>query len=1068
MHFFTRATGKSIIAALAVTFAVISFSGTPAAARSIDLDQDTPTPPNEGRKVLITGDRLGGLVLPIEPIKSDLILGTTETWRWVVDDTQRLLLKGEVNIDLGSYAFSAKEAVVWINRLPSEQGLVNQVAIWFTDVSEPTRRAGLGATGRNVLVTASLIGKVRLRSVLMNDDPPRDLRTVRKGEERLARYLRTLVSAPLPSLDRRPQVQIPEPPPPPILVPGGSLATPRPTPDSGEPATMLVPDRNQSQVPIFSPQGMVSFSGDDVVIDEQSDSITVVGSMQIDYDSNGARDEYQRLSLASQRGVVFLAPGTIREMRAGSGRVDAEAITGIYLEGGVRATDGEYTLRGSSIYYDFPRNKAIILDAILRTYTRSGRQLPIVARAREMQQVSADQWRADKATVSTSEFFQPHIGIGMNRVTITERPVAEGGRETLVKGEGVTIRANGIPFFFWPGFESTAESSPLVSLRSGWQRDKGMIIGTSWNAFGLLGLEKPDWGDARLRVDGFTERGPALGLELDLGTLGPLKGGGRFEMYGLYDFGGNDRTSGGENVNINEEMRGQVVGEYQAKLSPDLMLQAQIAYLSDQTWAATWRQREYQSRREYESSLYLDFSPKNTSLSVLARSNLNNFLSNGWKLADRPYFVEKMPEIDYTRVGDDLFNTLTWNSSYGFSRMSLQTTAGTPGSLGVDPRAFATNSRSTSIDSLYEESGYNDDDVLRFHTRQELSIPFSGESWNVTPFIFGRFTGYMDGNWAEYRTMQGIDPDQDNYRIMAGGGARANTSFERVHDGVQSDLFDINRLRHIIEPNATLFYAWDSLPNGSFPIYDQSIEGATAAAAAQVGLRQTLQTQRGGPGNWTSVDFLKVDVGAVFNDSSDNFQRNDVIAPNPIPGSVASSPYNPYAWVQSPYPQFYGYEPELSQWGTHAYANVVWELSSTFTIGGSGLFGWQDREVIDLTGSAPETRTMNGLMRGSIGVQMNHSPDTSTYLEYRYLGATDDELLQAGVIYRIGRRYQASFNPQYDVVRGEFRAFNASVRRTFPDFDMIFNVGYGIITDETTVGLRLSIPRQAGEGIRTY
>ena len=1019
------------------------------------------------RKVQITGDRLGGLVLPIEPMQSELAINGERCWKWVVDDTQRLYLDGSVTINLGSYAFSASEAVIWINRLPSDRGLVNQVAIWFPSVSEPTRRAGLGASGRDVLVTASLIGKVRLGTVILEQEPPRNLSTVRRGEQRLARYLRRLVTQPLPPLGTRTDVEIPPPPPPPVLVPGGNLGAPAAPETSPAPATMDIPVRGTSALPIFAPEGMISFSGDEVTVDETEDAITVVGQVQIDYDSDGANDRFERISMAAQRAVVFLKPGTVGNLREGAARVTAESIVGIYLEGGVRATDGEYTLRGSSIYYDLASNRALVLDAILRTYTRTGRQLPIYARASEMRQLSADEWTAKKATVSTSEFFEPHISIGMNRVTITERPDAEGGRTTWVQGDGLTFRAQGIPFFFWPGFEGEAETSPLKSVRTGWQRDKGVVIGTTWDVFGLMGIASPDWGSGNLRVDGFTERGPALGLDLNLTGLGGLPGSGAIDAYGLYDFGGTDRTSGGENVEVGSGVRGQVVGEYQANLSVDLLIQAQLAYLSDQTWAAAWREDDYNARREYESSLYMAYSPDNTLLSGGVRGNINNFLSNSWKIASQPYFVEKVPEIEYNRIGDDFFKLLTWSSDYSFSRMAIKPTAGSADSLGVKPSNFALGNSGSAeqVRTLYQDAGYNDKDVMRFHTRQELAMPFKGESWNITPFVFGRFTYYLDGEWNRYRELQGINPDQDNYRYMLGGGARASTRFERVHNDASSDLFDINRIRHIVEPNMTLFYGWDSAPNGSYPVYDQSIEGATGGTAAQVGLRQVFQTQRGGPGNWTSVDFLEVDFGAVFNDSANDFQRTDVAYPA---GIAPPNTYNPYAWVQSPYPQFFRYQPELSQWGTHGYASVAWELSSTFTIAGTGLFTWNERQVVDYTTGIQQTRTMSGLIRGSIGAQMTHNPDTRTYIEYRYLGASDDELLQAGAMYRVGRKYELTISPQYDLVRNEFRAFGGSLRRTFPDFDMNLNISYGLITDETTVGLSLSIPRQPGQGLPTY
>jgi hypothetical protein len=137
------------------------------------LDPATPDASAAGlRDAPITGDRLSGFVLPIVPQKTDLSMKATRAFKWKVDDTQRLALEGDVRITLGGYAFNTRNALLWINRIPSAEGTVTQVAVWFADVSESTRGAGLGVEGRNVLVTGSLRGNVRLAVPVVVEEPP--------------------------------------------------------------------------------------------------------------------------------------------------------------------------------------------------------------------------------------------------------------------------------------------------------------------------------------------------------------------------------------------------------------------------------------------------------------------------------------------------------------------------------------------------------------------------------------------------------------------------------------------------------------------------------------------------------------------------------------------------------------------------------------------------------------------------------------------------------------------------------------------------------------------------------
>ena len=117
---------------------------------------------------------------------------------------------------------------------------------------------------------------------------------------------------------------------------------------------------------------------------------------------------------------------------------------------------------------------------------------------------------------------------------------------------------------------------------------------------------------------------------------------------------------------------------------------------------------------------------------------------------------------------------------------------------------------------------------------------------------------------------------------------------------------------------------------------------------------------------------------------------------------------------------------------------------------------FEDTEFVTKEGSI-----LPNLAVGSLGLAMRHSPVVSTYVEYRYLAPTESELLQAGFLYRAGKRYLIAASPQYDLLAGELRAVAGSITRTFPDFDVNANMGYDLIEDVTFVGFSLSIPSGA-------
>lgn len=969
-------------------------------ASALAAPQGLPAAPSDvvpGEVVPILGDRLSGFVLPIEPVTSDFSMQATQAWTWRIDDTTRFVLRGDVAISVAGNTFRATEAAVWINRLPSAGGMINQFAVYFDEVSAPTQRAGLAPNGHDILVTVSARGSIKLMAPFVEQTAPTNMPIVARGERRLADHLRRLVAPPPPPLDRLPRVDQPLPPPPQIPVPGGS---PEVRPDL-LPSAVQLP--SSAGLNLFNPSGLVSFGGGSIDIDEKADLIKVDRGVVVDYLDEEASGGPRRLTLTAERGVLFLQPGTMAGLRAGRKQIRADKVLGIYLEGNVVAADGISVVRSRRVYYDVPKNRALLADAVMRTYDRAS-HMPVVARAEEMRQLSADQWTAQRANVSTSEFFTPHISIGAQEITVTRPPASAGAPGTgpvLVEAEDVTFRAGTTPFFYWPKISADTGDVPLRTVTGGFADQFGAIIQTDWDMLSLLGVQDRGTLAASLKLDGYTKRGPAAGTLLRYDFLGA----GNVDLYGLHD-DGVDKTSSGIEVDPATPWRGVALWEHRANLTEHWTLELQESWISDPTFITTWRPEDFARRREYETSAYVLRQQDNHALTGLMKYDLDGFISNEWLLGSRGYFVDRAPEGSYRRYGDTIFDSLTWSQEYRASRMRLIPTSGTPAQLGVPGAAFGIPNNE-NIRQAYLDRGYRSNAVGRLDMRQELALPFDAGPVKMMPYVVGRATDYINSDFEPY------SPAAESFRWFGAAGLRASTEITHIDNSVENRAFDLHRMRHVLEPGMTAWYGYSNAPESAYPIYDQDVEGIGGATAIDFNLKSTWQTQRGGAGRWNSVDFLTMKVGAALNSSD-----ADVLAPTP---------------------QFFDWRPEYSRWGNNAYGSGVWQVTDNFALSGTGIWLLDD----------------DTLARGSVGVEIDQSPDLTTFIEYRTIKAENSDLLEIGWDYRLSKKYRVIVAPQIDLTTGQFRAASVAVVRDFPDFQLVFNVSYDQIQDQTTFSASL-------------
>jgi len=1042
-----------------------------AAARAADFLSSSEAQPDGLRAIDLDGRDFAGLYIggAVQPGGLQLSGISANVWNERLGDRQttRFLLTGDVRVRLGVFSFDADQATVWIERVgrvtPGDQtppeNVTYQVAVYLGGLRDPgDAPAGITLSGDRLLVTGAVRGGVDLRV----DTVSRARVTtsfVREGEGRLGAALRRAAGfdddPTVPIVGQRPSLT-------PSegrlvgaeIVPGGPVGIvfegdrPEPIgPDAGPVARGLGPTPDGVELPpairtppIFAEQGVFSIGfGTDgrasLVGGEERTALVVTGGVVVQY-----RDARQgrSLEITAQRAVVFLPPGGVADVF----RADAGSVEGIYLEGDVVATDGTSTVRGPKVYYDVQANKAALIDGVFWTFDeRTG--MPLYVRAEALRQEASNQFRARRATLASSSFFQPHLSIGATDITVTrERSGAvtttrgggpgdadfdaegdggEGGSgggsggksRTYVEASNVTARAGGIPFFYWPRFTGDIENLPLRDVRFG-SRSRDTFVGTTWDVYGLLGIDSPENFDAALLVDVFFQRGIAGGLDFNWSS--EIAEGGLL-LYGIANDSGTDRLSTGARRDVDQEWRGMVLGEHRWDLTPEWRIFMELSWISDERFVDAFFRPMADSRREFANSIDARYTEDNAALSFLVKGSLNDFTPNQYLLQSRGYTVDKLPEVSYARFADDLLGgvapgLVTWTHEYRAGRMRLNFTEPTLDELGFNTNAranfaFGLTPNDTLGNALRAE-GYNESYVSRFDTRQELSATYDAGPVTLTPFMVGRLTAY-DNDFSDF------SPDADEQvRLWGALGLRAQTEFERVYNEVDSNTLNIHRLRHIIRPNVTAWTSGTNLEQTDLPTYDERVESLASGSAVRFGVDQVFQTKRGGPGRWRDVDVLRVDASIV---ASSNDAKDE----------------------EYPIGRFYDYRPEYSTLGDYGQIEAVWQVSDAVALAGSHIY--------DFDISQPATTTA--------GVIVRHTEDVRLFCEVRYTNALDVTYLIFGTDMRLTDKWDAGARVTFDSTDGELQSISTTWRRRLPDATVGIRVRWNNIQEEFGLGVVL-------------
>ena len=959
---------------------------------------------------------------------------------------RRMLLDGDVVVTLGLHRFNAKRAVVWMRRLEPHEAddappgaTVHQVFVYFD-------RVGGGAADAAVTVSAERLSvqgvvateePVRLHADLAEEGRPRDA-FIDEAEVELAEHLRAIVSPPAPPVrvERRwrpdrpfveraparveaPPARDPAPPPPPpvevtlapeerdapppadaptrvaadetLPVPGGRVVEPEPAPTR-----------------IFPSDGVFTFSAGQVVLvpGEDERAVLLTGGVRVQYWQPRSQ---RTMQLTGERAVVFLSPGGAADLS----RLSAEDVLGVYLEGDAIASDGKYTLRGPRIYYDVREDRGLVTDAVMWSYD-ARRRIPLYVRASSIRQEGERQFVAERATLANTRFSRPHFSIGAGSVSVTRYRRRDGTSGHLVDAHDLTLRGGGVPFLYWPRFVGDPNAVPLRNAAFESSSRTGPAWKTAWDAWSLLGLRAPDGVSTELLADYYNERGFAVGTEAAVRRPGHE---GNLFAYMLFDDSGTDVMKPGPRLSREGGTRGIVLADHRWRVNDLWTLTLEGSYISDPRLAPALFQGITERRREVTTRGHLARRDDHTLLQLEAKTDLNDFITNDYLLSSQGYSVDKLPEAVYSVVGldlspDDYPGLFTYHGEHRVGQLALNFHDPEARETGYRARrtaqaAFGIDPVDSIADRLRAE-GLHESPIVRADTRNEFSMQLAAGPINISPFVVARGTAW-DTDFTGY------SPEEtDNARVWGGAGVRFSTTIHRVDDTVDSRLFDLHRVRHVIEPGVTLWHGFTNVDRVNLPVYDDSVESIAEGTMVRAGIDQAWQTKRGGPGRWRTVDVLTLRTEYVW--SSDDTDP------------------------ESPIGRWFEDRPELSNPGEFINAEALWQATDAVGIVG--------RMVYDFGKSQPSY--------SSAGLVVDHTPEFRTFVSTNFVNALDSTVVSFGANYTLTSKYRAGISANYDTDRGDFERFSATVTRDFPNVTLGVAFSYNKITDEAGIGVIVS------------
>jgi lipopolysaccharide assembly outer membrane protein LptD (OstA) len=413
-------------------------------------------------------------------------------------------------------------------------------------------------------------------------------------------------------------------------------------------------------------------------------------------------------------------------------------------------------------------------------------------------------YRGTNAIITTDDYQNPSQKVRAHSFTMLPGKYVEARNAVLYVGS--------VPVFYFPYYRHSLRKNPNhFTFLPGYRSIYGPYLLSAYDWY------YDDHFNGAIHFDERLERG--LGVGPDVNYNFGIYGEGTARYYYARDH--KPGTNGIPGTPIPRD-RDRAYFQYNGSPLTNLTILSQMGYQKDPYVVRDFFEGQY--NKDIQPGTFVDVNQfwRNWSLDAIAQPRVNSF----WDT------VERLPEVRLTGFRQQLGNTPFYYESQS--------------GIGYFRRLFSDTNT----------VGGRDYSAARADTFHQVTMPENFFGWlNVTPRVGGRFTYYDSAS--------GPGAAATNHsREVFNTGAEVSTTVSRVWSGAKNRFFDVDGLRHILQPSVN--YVYVPRPNvlpGQLPQFDyqltnnlrllpleypdfNSIDSINSQNTIRYGIDNRLQTKR--------------------------------------------------------------------------------------------------------------------------------------------------------------------------------------------------------------------------------